>query len=102
MAEKYQEMPNVIFLNLTLSSEETHKKRFIARAKVSDRPLERYLENFEIIKEINQYIVEKSKENNLPVIENVSISDTVQKCLEIVTERFSNLNDEPIIDSDFY
>nr|A9A9N2.1 RecName: Full=2-phosphoglycerate kinase; Short=2PGK [Methanococcus maripaludis C6] len=102
MGEKYHSMPNVIFLNLTLSSEETHKKRFTARAKVSDRPLERYLENFEIIKEINQYIVEKSKENNVPVIENVSISETVQKCLEIVTERFSNLNDEPIIDSDIY
>jgi len=102
IGEKYQSMQNVIFLNLTLSSEEIHKQRFVARAKVSDRPLERYLSNFEIIKEINEYIVKKSRENKVPIIENVSISETVQKCLEIVTERFIDLNEESESESESY
>ncbi|MCS3901619.1 2-phosphoglycerate kinase [Methanococcus voltae] len=94
ISDKYHNIPNVIFLTLTLSSENVHKKRFIARAKVSDRPLERYLENFEIIKDINKYIVKDSNSHLVPVIENVSISDTVQECLEIVTNKFNTLDKE--------
>ena len=43
MKEKYTSMPNIITIILTLSSEKMHKKRFSARAKVSARPMERYL-----------------------------------------------------------
>jgi 2-phosphoglycerate kinase len=50
--------------------------------------MERYLKNFKIIRKINNYIVEMAKENDVPVIENVSISQSVEKCLEIITERF--------------
>ena len=88
MKEKYASMPNIITIILTLSSEKMHKKRFSARAKVSARPMERYLKNFKIIRKINNYIVEMAKENDIPVIENVSISQSVEKCLEIITERF--------------
>ena len=88
MKEKYTSMPNIITIILTLSSEKMHKKRFSARAKVSARPMERYLKNFKIIRKINNYIVEMAKENDIPVIENVSISQSVEKCLEIITERF--------------
>lgn len=88
MKEKYASMPNIITIILTLSSEKMHKKRFSARAKVSARPMERYLKNFKIIRKINNYIVEMAKENDVPVIENVSISQSVEKCLEIITERF--------------
>ena len=88
MKEKYTSMPNIITIILTLSSEKMHKKRFSARAKVSARPMERYLKNFKIIRKINNYIVEMAKENDVPVIENVSISQSVEKCLEIITERF--------------
>jgi len=93
IGEKYRSMPNVISLVLTLSSEEIHKKRFAARAKVSDRPMERYLRHFEIIRKINNYIVARAEENNVPVIENVLISDTVSECLEIITEKFNDLDE---------
>ncbi|AEH06244.1 2-phosphoglycerate kinase [Methanothermococcus okinawensis] len=92
MKEKYTSMPNIITIILTLSSEKMHKKRFSARAKVSARPMERYLKNFEIIRKINQYIVDRAKENDVPIIENVSISQSVEKCLEIITERFNYLD----------
>ena len=92
MKEKYTSMPNIITIILTLSSEKMHKKRFSARAKVSARPMERYLKHFEIIRKINNYIVERAEENDVPVIENVSISQSVEKCLEIITERFSYLD----------
>jgi 2-phosphoglycerate kinase len=93
ISEKYITMPNIIFIVLTLSSEDHHKKRFSARAKISNRPMERYLKHFKIIRMINNYIVEQAKKNNIPVVENVSISQTVEKCLEIITERFMNLDD---------
>lgn len=92
MKEKYTSMPNIITIILTLSSEKMHKKRFSARAKVSSRPMERYLKNFKIIRKINNYIVERAEENNIPVIENVSISQSVEKCLEIITERFQYID----------
>ncbi|WP_292460336.1 2-phosphoglycerate kinase [Methanothermococcus sp.] len=92
MKEKYTSMPNIITIILTLSSEKMHKKRFSARAKVSARPMERYLKNFEIIRKINKYIVERAEENDVPVIENVSISQSVEKCLEIITEKFNYLD----------
>jgi 2-phosphoglycerate kinase len=92
MKEKYTSMPNIITIILTLSSEKMHKKRFSARAKVSARPMERYLKNFKIIRKINKYIVERAEENSVPVIENVSISQSVEKCLEIITERFHHID----------
>ena len=100
MKEKYASMPNIITIILTLSSEKMHKKRFSARAKVSARPMERYLKNFKIIRKINQYIVERAEENDVPVIENVSISQSVEKCLEIITERFNYLDKTENEDND--
>ena len=100
MKEKYTSMPNIITIILTLSSEKMHKKRFSARAKVSARPMERYLKNFKIIRKINQYIVERAEENDVPVIENVSISQSVEKCLEIITERFNYLDKTENEDND--
>jgi len=92
MKEKYTKMPNIITLILTLSSEKMHKERFAARAKITSRPLERYLKHFEIIRKINDYIVKKAHEHNVPVIENISISESVERCLEVITERFIYLN----------
>jgi 2-phosphoglycerate kinase len=91
MSEKYSSMPNIITIVLTLSSEEMHKQRFSARAKVSARPMERYMDNFKIIRKINDYIVENAKYQNTPVIENVSISDSVNKVLEIISDRFESI-----------
>ncbi|HIP17022.1 MAG TPA: 2-phosphoglycerate kinase [Methanothermococcus okinawensis] len=96
MKEKYRKMPNIIKLVLTLSSEKMHKDRFSARARVSKRPMERYLKNFEIIRKINNYIVKRAYEHNVPVIENISISQSVEKCLEIITERFVYLSKNEI------
>ena len=92
MEEKYRKMPNIITLILTLSSEKMHKERFAARAKITSRPMERYLKHFEIIRKINDYIVKKAYEHNVPVIENISISESVEKCLEVITERFIYLD----------
>ncbi len=102
MKEKYTSMPNIITIILTLSSEKMHKERFSARAKISSRPMERYLKNFKIIRKINKYIVERAEENNVPVIENVSISNSVEKCLEIITERFHYIDNMNENDDDEY
>ncbi len=85
--EKYLKNPNVLFIVLTVSDEELHKMRFYARGRVSNRPTERYLKHFKIIRMINDYMVKTAKENGIPVIENIKISNTVEECLNIITDR---------------
>ncbi len=93
MKEKYTKLPNVITIILTLSSEKMHKKRFHARSVLSSRPKERYLKNFPIIRKINDYIVKRAKEEGVPVVENMSISKTVDECLKIITDRFYKIEE---------
>ncbi|WP_457611670.1 2-phosphoglycerate kinase [Methanocaldococcus sp.] len=85
--EKYLNNPNIIFITLTISDEQQHKMRFYARGRVSNRPTERYLKYFKIIRIINNYLVETSKKKGIPVVENQKISKTVEECLNIITEK---------------
>ncbi len=94
ISKEYGKENNIITITLTISSDKEHKKRFSARAKVSSRPMERYLENFKSIRKINNYLVKDSKLNNVPIIENKSISDSVNKILEIISERFEKIEKE--------
>ena len=91
LKDKYLENPHVIFIMLTIYDEKLHKMRFYARGKVTSRPTERYLRYFKIIRIINEYMVETAKKKGVPVIENIKISETVDKCLNIITERLKNM-----------
>ncbi|ADG13754.1 ATP-cone domain protein [Methanocaldococcus infernus ME] len=91
ISNKYLESPNVIFITLTVSDEKLHKMRFYARGKVSNRPTERYLRHFKIIRIINEYLVVTSKKKGIPVVENINISKTVEECLNIITEKLKRI-----------
>ncbi len=91
LKDKYLENPHVVFIMLTIYDEKLHKMRFYARGRVSSRPTERYLKYFKIIRIINDYMVETAKKKGIPVVENIKISETVDKCLNIITERLKTM-----------
>jgi len=87
------EHPNIIFVMLNLSDEIQHKNRFSIRAyNVSmRRPVNRYYENFEQIRIIQEYLKEQAKIVGVPVVENIIRDDTVKKLIEIVTMRIKKI-----------
>jgi 2-phosphoglycerate kinase len=78
--------PNVYMFVLALSDEEIHKGRFYSRCRQlwARRPLKRYLKNFTSIRKTHDYIVGVAKKNNIPVIENIDVSTTIDEMLDYI------------------
>jgi 2-phosphoglycerate kinase len=93
LAPKILHSPNVIVIMLFLSDEETHTMRFHerARTKVMRKPLEDYLEHFEEIRVIHDYLVEQARLHSIPLVENMLIEKTIKDILDIVFERIEML-----------
>lgn len=89
--------PNVIPVTLFLSNEEDHLSRFHerARTKVMRKPLEEYLEHFQDIRIIHDYLVEQAKLHSIPLVENLLIEVTIRKLLDLVFERIEQLLESP-------
>jgi 2-phosphoglycerate kinase len=87
------EHPNVVFVMLNLSNEILHKNRFSLRAhNVSMRsPVNKYYDNFEQIRIIQEYLKEQAKIVGVPIVENINRDDTVKKLAEIVTTRIKKI-----------
>ena len=87
------EHPNIVFVMLNLSNEIQHKNRFSLRAyNVSMRsPVNKYYDNFEQIRIIQDYLKEQAKLVGVPIIENINRDDTVKKLTEIVTTRIKKI-----------
>lgn len=87
------EHPNIVFVMLNLSNEILHKNRFSVRAyNVSmRRPVNKYYDNFEQIRIIQEYLKEQAKIVGVPIVENIKRDDTVKKLTEIVTNRIKKI-----------
>ncbi len=72
---------------LTLSDKEEHINRFHARAKDSRRPPEHYIRDIDKIRQIQNHIVGKAHKNEVPVLENESLEETVTQILNTIYER---------------
>ena len=70
---------NIIIFTLTVDDEESHKQRFYSRCRQPwvKRSLDRYMENFDTIRKTQKFLVEQAKINDVRVIDNVDISDTI-------------------------
>ena len=73
--------PNIVFVMLNLSNEMQHKNRFSLRAhNVSMRsPVDKYYDNFEQIRMIQEYLKEQAKIMEVQIVENNHRDDTVKK-----------------------
>lgn len=79
IAKEYLERLNVMMFMLQVKDERVHRNRFYARAQDThfSRNVDGYMRNFDLIRKIQKYLMDQSKENKVPVFDNVDIEDTV-------------------------
>ncbi|MBA2332634.1 MAG: hypothetical protein H0V94_07600 [Actinobacteria bacterium] len=79
----------VIQCVLAIDDEEIHRTHFWSRDAASDgvRPVDRYIEALPEIRMIQEYIVDRARRNDVPVIENESRSDAIGGVMELVLEQ---------------
>ncbi len=70
---------------------EAHKRHFFTREKGSLRDPHRYIDNFERIRRIHEYILEVARSSGVTVLENADLTETID---EIVTDIYSRLDVE--------
>jgi len=72
-------------LVLATLDKEAHRARFLSRSHLGGRRAERYLENFENIRTIHDYILQQAENNDVPELENSSGDAPAVRTLQIVT-----------------
>ncbi|MCH7825544.1 MAG: hypothetical protein IH849_12140, partial [Acidobacteria bacterium] len=72
-------------LVLATFDEEAHRARFLARSRVGGRRAERYLENFEGIRTIHDYVLHQAKAYEVQELESSHGDPPVVRTLELVT-----------------
>ncbi|MCD7781497.1 MAG: 2-phosphoglycerate kinase [Methanosphaera sp.] len=86
--EELLEKQNVHVFVLSLSDEEVHKSRFYSRCHQlwARRPLKRYLEHFRDIRKTHDYIIDQADKYDVPVIENIDVTNTVDTMVDQIIE----------------
>jgi 2-phosphoglycerate kinase len=71
---------------LAIPDEEIHRTHFWIRDETSDgvRPVDRYMAGLPEIRMIQDYIVDRARRNDVPVIENEGRSDAIGAVMELV------------------
>ncbi|HEX8854332.1 MAG TPA: hypothetical protein VF752_01935 [Thermoleophilaceae bacterium] len=80
---------------LVVGDEELHRAHFSMRG--GHRPAQRYLEHFEQIRKLQDYLVERGRKRGVAVIENESIDQALPQLMDLVLEsvgRVSSSNAE--------
>jgi len=74
---------------VAIHDEPHHRGHFEIRdvSSVGVRPADKYIEGFPEIRLIQDYIVERARRNDVPVIENTSIDRALEAILDLVLER---------------
>ncbi len=70
---------------LEAPDEAEHADRFRARANTSNRTANRYIENIEDIRTLQEYIVEQGRKNGATIITNESVDQTIEEIMDDVT-----------------
>ena len=93
IAKEFLENPNTICIFLNLNDEKTHKERFHSRATnvVIKRPIDKYLEHFDTIRKIQEYLREQARITGIPIIENQNIDNSLKTMLDYVYESIESL-----------
>jgi 2-phosphoglycerate kinase len=79
----------VIQCVLAIHDEEIHRTHFWSRDVFSDglRAGDKYLAGLPEIRMIQDYIVERARRNDVPVIENENVGETIGAVIELVLEQ---------------
>jgi 2-phosphoglycerate kinase len=86
--EELLNRPNGYIFVLSLSDEEIHKGRFYSRCRQlwARRPLKRYLKHFSSIRKTHDYIINVAEKNDVPVIENINVSTTIEEIIDYIIQ----------------
>ena len=84
----------VIQCVLSIEDEEIHRTHFWSRDATSNgiRPFDRYIEALPEIRLIQEYIVDRAKRNDVPIIENENRHDAIGAVMELVLESAERRN----------
>jgi 2-phosphoglycerate kinase len=71
---------------LSIEDEEAHASHFWIRDAGTHglRPMAKYLERLDDIRRLQEFIVERARETDVPVIENTGVEETVRAVIELV------------------
>ena len=71
---------------LSIEDEEAHASHFWIRDAASKglRPVQKYLDRLDQIRQLQDFIVERSRAEGIPVIENTGVEETVGAVIELV------------------
>jgi 2-phosphoglycerate kinase len=83
----------VVHCVLSIESEDNHASHFVIRDATSEgvRPVDKYMTHLPDIRRIQDYIVERARRANVPVIENANMELTVATVMELVLAAADNL-----------
>jgi 2-phosphoglycerate kinase len=71
---------------LAVRDEQAHRGHFHMRSVQSPRPSERYLEAFERIRALQDYLIERAEAAGVPVIDQGGLEPTLKRVMEIVLD----------------
>jgi len=86
---------NVAMFILTLQDEEVHRGRFYSRCRQlwARRPLQRYMNYFGAIRKTHKYFEIQAKKFDVPVIENIDVTTTIDCIIETLTKTYGSEED---------
>jgi 2-phosphoglycerate kinase len=84
---------SVVQCVVAIEDENLHRSHFWVRDYATEglRPLEKYLDSLPQIREIQDYIVERAKRHDVPVIYNDSLDEAIGDVLDLVLRRADQL-----------
>lgn len=89
LIEKY----NIVVFTLTISDPEIHKSRFYSRCRQPwvKRSLQSYLDNFNSIRETQEFIVNQAKLSESYIIDNVDVTTTIDMMMNDIIDKYGGI-----------
>ena len=93
--EDLMENNNIIMFSLSVDDEELHKQRFYLRCSQPwvKRSLEDYMDNFDSIRKIQDFLLEQAEFYDSHIINNLDINETINIMVSDILEKFVGVND---------
>ncbi|MGH9244962.1 MAG: zeta toxin family protein [Acidimicrobiales bacterium] len=90
---RYAGQAIVVPLLISVDDEDLHRSHFVLRgATAGSRPSDRYLENFDNIRRIHQYLMSMADEHDVPVVQSYNLDTTLVEVIDlVVTEAIRNV-----------
>lgn len=71
---------------LAVRDEQAHRAHFHMRGVQPSRPAERYLEAFERIRALQDYLIERAEQSGIPIIDEAGLEPTLKRVMEVVLD----------------